>query len=80
MSEILSQEEIDALLSAIGGVFLSESVNGLDTCLKGLLSNIVRYTPLQHLDKMLANEKNIPVFNSYNFDSFYKTSHVFKEL
>lgn len=62
-------------------VFLSEYVNGMETCPRALLTSIARYTPLEHLEKMLNREKRIPVFNSYNFKSYYyKPTQIFEKL
>ncbi|MEM7184678.1 MAG: hypothetical protein AAF518_27530 [Spirochaetota bacterium] len=61
-------------------IFINDPVNGMETCPKGLLTNIVRYTPMEHLEKMLAKEKNIPVFDSHNFESYYKSAQIFERL
>lgn len=66
--------------SLLWDVFLNESVNGIETCPQGLLNNIVRYTPLAHLEKMLNKEMGIPVFNSFDFKSYYKPTQIFEEV
>jgi hypothetical protein len=33
---------------------------------QGLISNNVRYRPIEHLKKMLSKKNNIPVLNSFN--------------
>lgn len=66
--------------SFLWDTFLKDPVNGMETCPKGLMTNIVRYTPFKHLEKMLKKEKTIPVFDSFNFDTFYKSSQVFNEI
>ncbi len=61
-------------------IFLDENVNGMSTCPTGLLTNIARYTPLEHIPKLLNGEKRVPVFNSYDFKGYYKPTQVFKEV
>ena len=51
-------------------VFLKEPVNGMEKCPKGILTNIARYTPYEDLEKMIAKENGVPVFEAFQFDSF----------
>ncbi|HMV41018.1 MAG TPA: hypothetical protein PK079_11930 [Leptospiraceae bacterium] len=66
--------------SFLWNVFLNKNINGMETCPQALLTNIVRYTPIEHLEKMLRNEKNIPVFNSFDFTPYYKPTQIFNEI
>ena len=68
MTETLVRENNSSIL--YWDVFLEEPVNGLEKCPKGILTNLIRYTPVEDLENMLDGKKRVPVFDSFPFQSF----------
>lgn len=58
-------------------IFTNDSVDGLKRAPAHLLTNLVRYTPVDDLQGMFEREKQISVFSDYDFIDYYHPLHYF---
>ncbi|MDH5654441.1 MAG: hypothetical protein OEZ34_00915 [Spirochaetia bacterium] len=58
-------------------IFLNESVNGMKSAPAHLLTNILRYTPVEEIESMIEGKKHISVFSDFDFREYYHPLHYF---